>query len=68
VGIVTAAVEQQIRAKIAAAGPGGKLPSERALAAETGACRATVRMVLRCLVAAGVIRSRPGSGYYVSTD
>lgn len=45
---------------------GQRLPSERALAAEYGISRATVRQALHQLVREGLIYSRPGSGFYVA--
>jgi len=46
--------------------PGDRLPTERALAAQIGVSRPTVRGGLRTLAALGVVRSRPGSGTYLS--
>jgi len=46
--------------------PGDRLPTERQLAGEIGVSRATVRASLRALAAMGVIRSRQGSGTYIS--
>jgi DNA-binding FadR family transcriptional regulator len=42
--------------------PGGRLPSESALARELGVSRATVREALRLLAAQGLIRTAKGSG------
>jgi len=47
-------------------GPGDRLPTERALAAQVGVSRPTVRAGLRTLAALGVVRSRHGSGTYIS--
>ena len=46
--------------------PGDRLPTERALAAQIGVSRPTVRAGLRTLAALGVVRSRHGSGNYIS--
>jgi len=45
---------------------GAPLPSERALVAEFGVSRITVRNALRELVQEGVLRSAPGKGFYVA--
>lgn len=47
---------------------GSKLPSERALSAELGISRNSVREALRTLEHIGVIESRQGSGNYLSTN
>ncbi|WP_030057229.1 MULTISPECIES: FadR/GntR family transcriptional regulator [Streptomyces] len=47
---------------------GGKLPGEVALAKELGVGRSTVREALRTLAAAGMVRSRQGSGVFVTAD
>jgi hypothetical protein len=44
---------------------GDKLPSERALAAEHGASRTTVRLVLVKLAALGLVEPQHGRGYFV---
>lgn len=54
-----------LRARIAAATPGTRLPSTRALVAEHGASPVTVQRALRTLIAQGVIESRPGVGTFV---
>ena len=54
-----------LRAWIAAADPGAKLPSTRALVAEHGASPVTVQQALRVLVGQGVIETRPGVGAFV---
>lgn len=46
--------------------PGGKLPSERNLQADTGAARGTIREALFQLEAEGLIYRRDRSGWYVS--
>jgi GntR family transcriptional regulator len=45
---------------------GAPLPSERALVAEFGVSRITVRNALRELVQEGVLRSAPGKGFFVA--
>lgn len=47
--------------------PGEQLPSEQALADETGVSRPTVRAALRQLAASGLIRVRQGSGTFVTS-
>jgi len=47
-------------------GPGDRLPTERQLATAIGVSRPTVRSGLRALAAMGIIRSRQGSGTYIS--
>ena len=46
--------------------PGDRLSTERELAVQIGVSRATVRAGLRALAAMGIIRSRQGSGTYIS--
>jgi DNA-binding transcriptional MocR family regulator len=67
-GTRTAAVMAAIRRRITARNlvPGDKLPSIRALAATMGMSPSTVVEAYERLVAEGVIRSRPGSGFYVA--
>ena len=64
----TAAVMHTIRQRIErrALIPGAKLPSVRALADTTGFSKSTVVEAYERLAAEGVIRSRPGSGFFVS--
>ncbi len=64
----TADVMAAIRAKIAgrALGPGDRLPSIRAFAATMGVSPATVVEAYDRLAAEGLIRARPGSGFYVA--
>ncbi|WP_157270242.1 aminotransferase-like domain-containing protein [Azohydromonas aeria] len=62
-------VMQAIRGRIAARSlaPGEKLPSIRALAASMRLSTSTVVEAYERLSAEGVIRSRPGSGFFVAT-
>ncbi len=62
---VIADVEKAIRGLIEEAGPGGRLPSERALAEGLEASRTSVRLVLARLAAEGLIRPEQGRGYFV---
>lgn len=64
----TAAVMQTIRQRIAARSlvPGDKLPSIRAQAGTMRLSTSTVVEAYERLVAEGVIRSRPGSGFFVA--
>ena len=61
-------VMNAVRERIAARGlaPGEKLPSIRALAASMQLSTSTVVEAYERLCAEGVIRSRPGSGFYVA--
>jgi DNA-binding FadR family transcriptional regulator len=71
VGAKTERVERSIRDLIVAGqlGPGGRLPSERQLAAQLEAGRTTVRLVLMKLATEGMIRSEHGRGYFaISTN
>ncbi|MFS8199464.1 GntR family transcriptional regulator [Streptomyces sp. CWNU-52B] len=45
--------------------PGGKLPSERALAQQYGAARNTAREAIRLLAEEGLVTARHGSGVFV---
>ncbi|MDA0567467.1 PLP-dependent aminotransferase family protein [Streptomonospora sp. S1-112] len=54
-----------LREWIAAAAPGARLPSTRALAAQYGAGPVTVQKALRTLAAQGAVESRPGVGTFV---
>jgi DNA-binding GntR family transcriptional regulator len=69
VGAKTERVERSIRDLIASGrlGPGGRLPSERQLAAELDAGRTTIRLVLMKLATEGVIYSEHGRGYFLSS-
>jgi DNA-binding FadR family transcriptional regulator len=68
VGAKTERVERSIRNLIASGrlGPGGRLPSERHLAAELDAGRTTIRLVLLKLATEGMIRSEHGRGYFLT--
>ena len=46
--------------------PGARLPSIRAMAEASGVARSTVVEAYERLAGDGVIRSRPGSGFYVA--
>lgn len=63
-----ATVMEAIRQRIGARSltPGAKLPSIRAFAATMRVSKSTVVEAYERLVAEGIIRSRPGSGYYVA--
>lgn len=54
-----------LRTWIAAAPPGARLPSTRALVAEHGASPVTVQKALRTLADQGVVETRPGVGTFV---
>src|SRR5262245_37612205 len=60
----------QVRAAVLARtlGPGTRLPSSRALAAQLGAARASVVAAYEQLLAEGYVFGRTGSGTYVATD
>lgn len=64
----TGEVMQTIRARIASRtlAHGDRLPSIRALAVSLGVSPSTVVEAYDRLVSEGVVRSRPGSGFYVS--
>ncbi|MDQ1156101.1 DNA-binding transcriptional MocR family regulator [Sphingomonas sp. SORGH_AS 950] len=63
----TGMVAREIRDRIDARTltPGARLPSIRAMAETSGVARSTVVEAYDRLAAEGVIRSRPGSGFYV---
>ena len=67
-GTLTGEVMDAIRRRMAsrALSPGEKLPSIRRFAATVGVSPSTVVEAYDRLAAEGVIRSRPGSGFYVS--
>ncbi|MFH6783359.1 MULTISPECIES: aminotransferase-like domain-containing protein [Methylobacterium] len=60
-----ASVIQTLRDEIAAAGPGGRLPSVRALVTGHRVSPATVERAFAQLVAEGLIEPRPGHGTFV---
>ncbi len=62
--MVVRAIRDQIDAR--ALTPGVRLPSIRAMAETSGVARSTVVEAYDRLAAEGVIRSRPGSGFYVA--
>jgi len=64
IATLMAAIRQRIGAR--ALTPGAKLPSIRAFAATMKVSKSTVVEAYDRLVAEGVIRSQPGSGYYVA--
>lgn len=59
----------EIRSRITARGlvPGSRLPSVRAFAKTMGVSPSTIVEAYERLAAEGLIRSRPGSGFYVSS-
>ncbi|MGA6167855.1 PLP-dependent aminotransferase family protein [Amycolatopsis magusensis] len=61
----TARIVDGLRAWIAQAPPGARVPSNRALVAEYGASPITVQKAMRALGALGLIESRPGVGTFV---
>ncbi len=61
---VMTAIRQRIAARSLT--PGAKLPSIRALAASMRLSKSTVVEAYERLVAEGIIRSKPGAGYYVA--
>ncbi|MFE8583505.1 PLP-dependent aminotransferase family protein [Sphingomonas sp. NCPPB 2930] len=63
-GMVVRAIRDRIDAR--ALTPGARLPSIRAMAETSGVARSTVVEAYDRLAAEGVIRSRPGSGFYVA--
>jgi GntR family transcriptional regulator len=66
VGETTERVEAAIRTLASTTlSPGDRLPSERTLAADLGAGRTTVRLILVKLAAEGLVRAEHGRGYFV---
>lgn len=63
-GMVVRAIRDRIDARTLT--PGARLPSIRAMAETSGVARSTVVDAYDRLAAEGVIRSRPGSGFYVA--
>ncbi|MEV8517846.1 FadR/GntR family transcriptional regulator [Dactylosporangium sp. NPDC051484] len=67
--VYAAAVEQILQSiQSGTFPPGSALPAERAMAAQFGVSRSSLREALRVLEHAGVLEARPGSGTYVSSD
>lgn len=60
-----AAVRARLRAVVAEARPGDRLPGERELADRLGAARMTLRHAMDALIAEGLVERRHGSGTYV---
>ncbi|MFM9369861.1 FadR/GntR family transcriptional regulator [Streptomyces sp. Da 82-17] len=65
---VTQRAIEQIKAMIAEGllEPGGRLPTERDLAAQLGISRSSMREAIRALTVLGVLEARHGSGIYVT--
>lgn len=65
---VTQRAVDRIKAMIASGrvGPGERLPTERALAAQLGVSRSSMREAIRALTTLGVLESRHGAGVYVT--
>lgn len=63
-GMVVRTIRDRIDARMLT--PGARLPSIRAMAETSGVARSTVVEAYDRLAAEGVIRSRPGSGFYVA--
>ena len=61
----SARIVEGVRAWIASASPGARVPSNRALTAEYGASPVTVQKAMRQLVRLGLVESRPGAGTFV---
>jgi DNA-binding transcriptional MocR family regulator len=61
----SARIVAALRAWIAQAPPGARVPSNRALTAEYGASPVTVQKAMRALGALGLVESRPGVGTFV---
>jgi DNA-binding FadR family transcriptional regulator len=67
-GTVTQRAIERIKGMIAEGRlePGGRLPTERDLAADLGISRSSVREAIRALTVLGVLEARHGSGIYVT--
>ncbi|MFI9815182.1 aminotransferase-like domain-containing protein [Saccharothrix variisporea] len=61
----TARIVSGLRAWLAQAPPGARVPSTRALVAQYGASPVTVQKAMRALGALGLVESRPGVGTFV---
>jgi len=61
-------VAEQLTQLAAGMQPGEKLPSERALMAELGVGRSSLREALRSLEIMGLLETRTGEGTFVATD
>jgi DNA-binding transcriptional MocR family regulator len=61
----TGRIVADLRAWVAQAPPGARVPSSRALVARYGASPVTVQKALRALGALGLVESRPGVGTFV---
>lgn len=60
------AIEQWLRARVAAGRPGDALPSEADLAARFDVSRMTARQAVQSLAAEGLVRRQRGSGTYIA--
>lgn len=61
---VTDHVEQYYRALLDQLNGGDRLPSERTVMDELGACRSTIRLVLTKLAAEKLLYAEHGRGYF----
>ena len=67
---LAASVAQQLRAQIAAGqfGPGDYLPPQKDLAEQFGVGLSTIREAVQLLSAAGLVKSHPGKGTWISEE